>query len=63
MEIYNGKVNEVNLRYFKSTLILIDILVRQIEQNHLFQNNSIFIRVLKWKKNIPMLSTKSPLEK
>ena len=63
MEIYNGKVNEVNLRYFKSTLILIDILVRQIEQNHLFQNNSIFIRVLKWKKNIPMLSTKSQSEK
>ena len=59
MEIYNGKVNEVNLRYFKSTLILIDILVRQIEQNHLFHNNLIFTIGVKWKKNIPMPSTKS----
>ena len=59
MEIYNGKVNEVNLRYFKSTLILIDILVRQIEQNHLFHNNLIFTTGVKWKKNIPIPSTKS----
>ncbi len=59
MEIYNGKVNEVNLRYFKSTLILIDILVRQIEQNNLLHNNLIFTTGVKWKKNIPMPSTKS----
>ncbi len=59
MEIYNGKVNEVNLRYFKSTLTLIDILVRQIEQNHLFHNNLIFTIGVKWKKNILMPSTKS----